>query len=338
MSLTNIRRETALHGLWHDFANLFPMLDAAAQDALRADIQAFGVREPVILFDGRILDGRNRYMAARDLGLDFPVADFDGTEAEALAYVLSTNLHRRHLTESQRAAVAAKLANMKREDTLVNFRSANLPITENIEENRNQPAISNAKAAEMLNVSERSVRTAKSVLDHGAPELMAAVERGEVAVSAAAAIAELPKEEQAAVVAEGSKAVKAKAKEVREAKRAEAPEENPEDAKARRDLAKLTRTGLEDEVIGLRAENAELRAKIKELKAEAAAMKEDLAAFKTDDLGRALGNAQRQARTAEGRMKEYQATAVRADRRAKILEAEVKKLRAEIENTMIPLN
>lgn len=119
---------------------------------------------------------------------------------------------------------------------------------------------------------------------------------------------------------------------------AEAPEENQEDAKARRDLAKLTRTGLEDEVIGLRAENAELRAKIKELKAEAAAMKEDLAAFKTDDLGRALGNAQRQARTAEGRMKEYQATAVRADRRAKILEAEVKKLRAEIENTMIPLN
>lgn len=118
----------------------------------------------------------------------------------------------------------------------------------------------------------------------------------------------------------------------------EAPEENPEDAKARRDLAKLTRTGLEDEVIGLRAENAELRAKIKELKAEAAAMKEDLAAFKMDDLGRALGNAQRQARTAEGRMREYQAIAVRADRRAKILEAENARLKAEIENTMIPLN
>lgn len=52
----------------------------------------------------------------------------------------------------------------------------------------------------MLNVSERSVRTAKTVLEHGAQELMAAVEAGEVAVSAAAAIAELPKDEQAATV------------------------------------------------------------------------------------------------------------------------------------------
>lgn len=334
--LTNHRREVALSGLWHDYANLFPMLDAAAQDNLRADIQAHGVREPIIIFAGRILDGRNRYMAARDLGLDFPVVDFDGTDADALAYVLSTNLHRRHLTESQRAAVAAKLANMRDGDVSRFSQSANLHSGEAAQ-------VSLGQAAEMLAVSRRSVATAKSVLDHGAPELIAAVERGEVAVSAAAAISELPKEEQASVVAEGPKAVKARAKEIKEAKQAPvaspaAPDDDPEAAKLRREIAKLTTEAMIDEIIGLRAENADLRAKVKELKAEAAAMKEDLAAFKTDDLGRALGNAQRQARTAEGRMREYQATAVRADRRAKILEAEVKKLRAEIENTMIPLN
>lgn len=308
------------------------MLDAAAQDALRADIQAFGVREPVILFDGRILDGRNRYMAARDLGLDFPVADFDGTEAEALAYVLSTNLHRRHLTESQRAAVAAKLANMKRGNPEFS-KPANLPdcATE----------VSQAQAAEMLNVSERSVRTAKTVLEHGAPELMAAVESGEVAVSAAAAVATLPKDEQAAVVAEGPKAVKAKAKEVRDAKAADAgdsaaPEADP-DAKLRRELSKLTHAALVDDLIAARHARAEDRATIADLKTEISNLKAKLAEATDGDIGRALGNAQRRAEDMGGRMKEFQATAVRLDRRVKALEAENKKLRAEIENTEIQL-
>lgn len=112
---------------------------------------------------------------------------------------------------------------------------------------------------------------------------------------------------------------------------------DPAEAKARRDLAKLTPAALVDEVIGLREALAEAKAKAKAQAQEISDLKADLAAFKQDDMGRALGNAQRQARTAEGRMKEYQATAVRADRRAKILEAENARLKAEIENQVIPL-
>lgn len=112
---------------------------------------------------------------------------------------------------------------------------------------------------------------------------------------------------------------------------------DPAIAKQRRELAKLTPAALVDEVIGLRAENAELRSKIKALKSEIEMQKEDLAAYRQDDMGRALGNAQRQARAAEGRMKEYQATAVRADRRAKILEAENARLKAELEKQELDL-
>lgn len=110
-----------------------------------------------------------------------------------------------------------------------------------------------------------------------------------------------------------------------------------EEAKERRALAKLTTDALIDEVIGLRADLADAKAKVQAQKAEIEQMKADLAAFKQDDIGRALGNAQRQARAAEGQMKEYQAIAVRADRKAKALDAENKKLRAEIENQVVTL-
>lgn len=282
--LNNHRREAVLAGLWHDYANLFPMLDANAQDALRADIKAHGVREPIIIFAGRILDGRNRYMAARDLGLDFPVADFEGTDAEALAFVLSTNLHRRHLTESQRSAVAAKLANMGRGNPDFS-KGANLP---NSGVEATAP-VSVADAAAMLNVSERSVKAARKVQNEGAPELNAAVESGAVAVSAAASVAELPKEEQAAVVAEGPKAVKAKAKEIREAKSipvdlppVDDGEEEPipaDVAAVMRKHAGLTREALlrdyAELVVEAKAERAKAKDEIADLKAKLAELTDD---------------------------------------------------------------
>jgi ParB family transcriptional regulator, chromosome partitioning protein len=65
-----------------------------------------------------------------------------------------------------------------------------------LEPSANLPEVSQAQAATMLNVSERSVRSAKTALDQGVPELVRAVEKGEIAVSSAAQIASLPDEEQ----------------------------------------------------------------------------------------------------------------------------------------------
>lgn len=202
--------------IFHDYANLFPMMQGEALDALRADICQNGVREPVVFLDGAILDGRNRYMCARDLGLEYPRVDFVGDDP--LGYVISHNLHRRHLTESQRASVAAKLANMShggdrksRDD-----QGANLPLDIAPE----IAPVTVAQAAELLNVSERSVKTARKVQEHGAPELIAAVDEGKVSVSAAAAIAEAPKNEQAQIVARGEKEILAAAKAIRAEKAA----------------------------------------------------------------------------------------------------------------------
>jgi hypothetical protein len=105
----------------------------------------------------------------------------------SLAFVISKNLTRRHLDESQRAMVAAKIATLKDGQRQVG-QLADVPTQET--------------AATMLNVGERSVRRAREVIERGDPELVSSVERGEVAVSAAAEFAKQPVEEQRKQIAE----------------------------------------------------------------------------------------------------------------------------------------
>lgn len=186
---------------WHEYADIFPWIEGEAFRAFVEDVRKNGVQEPIVFLDGAILDGRNRYMAARELGIEYPRVEYEGDDP--LGFVISHNLTRRHLTESQRAMVAAKLAKMPRGG-------------DRKSETRDQTAnLRNDQAAVMLNVSARTVETAQRVVKQGSPELIAAVESGEVSVSAAADIATLPKPEQTEIVARGEKEILEKAKEIR---------------------------------------------------------------------------------------------------------------------------
>lgn len=197
----------------HPAADIFPMMSAEEFTALVADVREHGLREPITLSsDGRILDGRNRYRACEEAGVTPHFVTWDG--ADPVAFVVSLNLHRRHLNERQRAVVAGKIANLthgQRADQTGKFTDLT-PVTQQA-------------AADLLNVSERSVRNARVVLTEGAPELVAAVERGEVAVSTAAVIASAPKSEQVEIVARGERDILAAANEIRAKKREDRREE-----------------------------------------------------------------------------------------------------------------
>ena len=95
---------------FHRLANIFPMMDEAALGELATDIAAHGLRETIKLWEGEILDGRNRYAACQFAGVEpvFKALEFPGGEQQALAYVLSRNLQRRHLSVPQRSLVAGK--------------------------------------------------------------------------------------------------------------------------------------------------------------------------------------------------------------------------------------
>jgi N6-adenosine-specific RNA methylase IME4 len=180
---------------FHPLADIFPLIEGAELDELVADIKANGLNQCIELYEGKILDGRNRYRACLAAGVEPLAVQYRGDDP--VGYVISANLRRRHLDESQRAMVAAKLATLKLGD---NQHSEGLPI---------------GRGSELLNVGERTVARAREVQEFGAPELVDAVERGAVSVSAAADIATQPIEEQREIVARGERAILRAAQDIR---------------------------------------------------------------------------------------------------------------------------
>ena len=91
----------------HPFANIFPMFGEGELVELQADIEKNGLAEPVVLYMGKILNGRNRAKVCEVLGIMPQTVEY--TSNDPFAYVVSKNLHRRHLTTSQRSMIAGNL-------------------------------------------------------------------------------------------------------------------------------------------------------------------------------------------------------------------------------------
>lgn len=93
---------------WHDLANLMPMIEGSKFEELRKDIAANGLNYKIVLYDGQVLDGRNRYRALRANGHTFTADDFEvfsGDLDKARAYVISTNFQRRQMTNKDKEAM-----------------------------------------------------------------------------------------------------------------------------------------------------------------------------------------------------------------------------------------
>jgi ParB-like chromosome segregation protein Spo0J len=93
----------------HAYAAMFPVLPGDEMAALAANIKAHGLAESIVRYQGKVLDGRQRLAACKLAGVKPRFSDFDGDEAAAVQFVLAKNIHRRNLTKSQRAAIAAEL-------------------------------------------------------------------------------------------------------------------------------------------------------------------------------------------------------------------------------------
>ena len=190
----------------HDVASMFPPMTADEYAALVDDVRANGQRDPIWTYNGEVIDGRHRLRACEDLGIEPTTREWSG-EGSLVAFVLSLNLHRRSLTASQRAAIAAEakiriaaeIAEEHRRKSADGGKSAGrgrpkkqTSCQNNMEEGFvkiDKPLLecernARAEAAKLAHVSDGYAHDASKILD-ASPETFSRLKSGEVTLAQA---------------------------------------------------------------------------------------------------------------------------------------------------------
>jgi protein gp37/ParB-like chromosome segregation protein Spo0J len=196
----------------HPAADLFPMVEGDEFRELCADIKERGLAQPITIWtDGTLLDGRNRLLACYETHQEVVLDRYKGTDP--VQFSLSANLHRRHLSEGQRAVVGLKVRELlspaakerQREAVIesnklraadpvsADRRSMDLPQESTPAEARKVAA----QAAKAVGASTRSVEKAARV-ERSAPDLLPQVQAGTMALDKAHKEAQQRERQQAA--------------------------------------------------------------------------------------------------------------------------------------------
>ena len=167
---------------FHPLSELFPLMQGREFDELVADVKDNGLREAIWTYQGQILDGRNRWKACEAANITSrPMREYSGDDA--LGFVLSLNLHRRHLTDAQKAVLALDILphmeDRAKERQLATLKQNAVPerIPERDGDARDQ-------AAKMVGTNPRYVSDAKRIAKE-APELVEKMRSGQLTVPAA---------------------------------------------------------------------------------------------------------------------------------------------------------
>lgn len=175
----------------HPAAELFPMLDEASLEELTEDIRQNGLLNPIVLHEGRVLDGRNRLLACERAGVSVQTVPWIDPGCGPTAWVISQNLHRRHLTASQRAVVALDALPLfeaearKRQAAAGASAAPGRPAKKDTEE---IPEVSEGEsreqAASQFGVNPHYISDAKKIAEE-APDLLGSIREGSLTITQA---------------------------------------------------------------------------------------------------------------------------------------------------------
>ena len=172
----------------HSLSSIFPKLDDVSFQALKQDIYANGLRNPIIIKNKEVLDGQNRLRACEELGIDPVFQEYEGDDL--VEFVLAQNLHRRHLTAGQSATIVA-LA----QDWSLAHPTGKLPKSNKINDldektnvailpTKGKPVDTQSDRAEKSGASKRTQGSADKLVKEN-PELAKKVATGEISLNQA---------------------------------------------------------------------------------------------------------------------------------------------------------
>lgn len=177
----------------HPACSIFPPMTEEERAGLKADIAKNGQREPIAVYKNQILDGRNRYLVCQELGIEPDECEIEGGEDfDPVAYALSVNLHRRHLTTAQRSMIGAEaeallaVSAKERQRQAGGDKKSDQGQQEALVANLPQPISGKARdqAAKLVGVSPRMISDAKAI-KQADPALAEEVRKGNISVHAA---------------------------------------------------------------------------------------------------------------------------------------------------------
>lgn len=211
-------------------------LSADEYAALERSLLAEGCRDALVLWGDVLVDGHNRYAICQKHGIPFNVTQHSAFRSmdDVYLWMIDNHLGRRSISDFQRGVLA-----LRKKEIL----AARTPPAASSEPGRDTseaapgsagsgPAWTREALARAAKVSSTTLGQIEKIQKTAAPELVGAVKSGMVSINAAAAVATLPPQEQAAVVAGGKVALRQAAKELRQARTTARPElaPPPEDA------------------------------------------------------------------------------------------------------------
>jgi predicted CopG family antitoxin len=166
----------------HRLAKYFPLLEGEEFDQLVKDIDDNGQLEPIVLFEGQILDGVNRYRACQVLDREPIAKEYEGDDP--IKYVISANIRRRHLTEGQLGIISLEMEEelkkrfkQSQSEKISHFRQTGETLSV-----ESEPKSWAEAAAREFGISESTVRRAQRIRDE-APEKLEEVKKGNKSLS-----------------------------------------------------------------------------------------------------------------------------------------------------------
>ncbi|KAF1007922.1 MAG: hypothetical protein GAK28_01398 [Luteibacter sp.] len=242
-------------------------LTADEYEALERSLLTEGCRDALVLWGDTLVDGHNRYGICRKHDIPFKTVQNERFQSidDVHLWMIEQHLGRRSVSDFQRGVLALRkreiLATRRATDAVEPTANDDVPFDTTGAEParpkspRANPTESRKEIAREARISANQVGMIEKIRKEAAPEVVAAVKSGSLSISAAAAVASLPEDEQRAAATAGDSELKQAAKRVRESRRK--PREKPTDeVKA-----------LREQVEELEAENRNLRREIETLKA-----------------------------------------------------------------------